>query len=230
MKQRIIIVSTSPIPYGENITIPLSEKLPLPIRIGISFNRVLKTLREKEGGLNYDYIFKVDGDVKLPKDYLSNLLSKNVPLAGIGYAFLIKKEFFDKVLREYPVNMCDDGYVFARSAAAIGAMPPPYNGASTPLSFPSACNFHRFFHYGIEHYKWGDSLIVLLLSSLVFMVKKPSSFRVLLKPSIFCIVGYIFAWLTKRKKYCWWQQYNAVRVGTYSRRITRLQRKLRPQT
>jgi hypothetical protein len=72
--QEVYVVSAKPICIENNLVIQVSQSLPVPIRIGLSIRIALKKINVK----SYTHIFKVDGDIKLPLDYLSNLLNKKL--------------------------------------------------------------------------------------------------------------------------------------------------------
>jgi hypothetical protein len=72
----------------------------------------------------YEYLFKVNGDVVLPRDYLKSIISLNPLLAGYGQAMLISTKFFRVVLNGvYPTNYCDNSYIMAMAIAIAIFLP-----------------------------------------------------------------------------------------------------------
>ena len=190
--------------------------MPVPIRVGLSLNLALKRISLH----GYSHIFKVDGDVELPEDYLANLLAKSSPVAGAGCAFVIRRDFFEKVFGVYPINLCDDGYILAKATAFMGKIPPVYDGEKCNLRFSFSSNFSRIFYYGIEHYKWGDYLLVIVLNHLVSVFKRKESPLVVLKRMVFYATGFIYARLKNVRKYEWAESYRKVRKISFLSRIT----------
>lgn len=205
VNQDIFVISAKPLAIEKNIIIPMPQTLPLPIRIGLSLNYALKTLNLHK----YSHIFKVDGDIKLPQDYLSNLLEKNVPIAGRGAALLISNHFFMKHLSgKYPINYCDDGYITALSIS-LGYWPPEYDGKGFLKIPPIGHFFEREYYYGFEYYKWGFPLKLLMLFSLISLLEnREKNFKCFL----FNIAGYISAFIKGEERYKWWKNYAYVRT------------------
>ncbi|MEM0345921.1 MAG: hypothetical protein QW189_08395 [Thermofilaceae archaeon] len=210
--QDVYVVSASPVPVENNIVVPVPQSFPLPIRIGVSINKAL----ERIGTRGYTHIFKVDSDVKLPPDYLANLLSKGKPVAGRGGALLISMGFLRKILGgKYPVNYCDDGYVAAVSVAH-GWWPPEYDGESHPL-YPVIHQHLREYAYGYEYYKWGLPLSLFILIAPVLLATGQRDLR-----SLMCnIAGYLSALLRGEKRYPWWRSYAHYRVKHFVQRAAR---------
>jgi len=203
VEQEIYVVSAEPIPIENNIVVPVPRNYPLPIRIGVTINEALRRFNLSK----YTHIFKVDGDVNLPHDYLANLLAKKAPLAGRGAAMLISVKFLQKVLKgKYPISYCDDGYVSAVSVAC-GYWPPEYDGEDL-LWFCRIYQPSREYSYGREYYKWGLPLSVfILLLPQLFVTRRRD-----LKSLIYNLVGYLSALLNKEKRYPWWRSYAYYRV------------------
>jgi len=201
--QDVYVVSAKPVPIKDNIVVEVPQHLPVPIRIGLTMNIVLRKFDLSK----YSHIFKVDGDVSLPLDYCKNLLEKRAPVAGRGAALLISTEFFIKAMKgRYPINYCDDGYISALSIA-LGHWPPEYDGKGS-VAIPIFRQPLREFSYGYEYYKWGLPFPFFLVHSffLVIFGKKD------LKSVGHNIAGYIHALLHKVNRYKWWQNYMYFRM------------------
>jgi hypothetical protein len=221
--QEVYVISAKPIYIKNNIVIQVSQSLPVPVRIGLSIRNALKKIDVK----SYTHIFKVDGDIKLPLDYLSNLLDKKTPVAGIGPALLISVPFFiDKMLGEYPINYCDDGYISAFYTSVVGNLPLGYDGDEVIGTLPNPVSKKIEYSYGIEYYKWGLPLKILLLNRLIFILGKPLEG---LKSIVYCTAGYISAVVKKYKCYNWWKDYKRFSMSPLSWKTYLLKiKKLRP--
>lgn len=200
----------------KNIVVPIPQNYPLPVRVGASVNAALKNIGDIS---KYTHIFKVDGDVELPTDYLLNLLRKKAPVAGRGAALLISVNFFRKFLRSrYPISYCDDGYITALSTS-LGYWPPEYDGEK-PLKIPwnpetvAKSITTRVYYYGREYYRWGMPLQVLTIISLLPVVKElkhPKRSLTRLIIFIYSIAGYLSALINNQVKYPWWRNYASKR-------------------
>jgi len=223
--QDIYIVSAKPIGNAKNnIVIHVPEDLPVPLRIGLTIRMALK----KIDIARYTYIFKVDGDVKLPSDYLINLINKRVPIAGIGSAFVISTSFFfNRMSGKYPLNYCDDGYILALGASTLGMLPPRYDGIGIIETSPTPISKEVEHFYGIEYYKFGLPLKILLLNRLLlFVMRNPLEG---LKGIAYCISGYLSAVIRKEKRYDWWKTYSRIATSPHSWKIyLQYFRKVRP--
>jgi hypothetical protein len=220
IQQDIFIVSAEPILIKgiqkvHNIVIPVRLEWPLPIRVAYSINAAIRLLRSKFGVKlqDYHYIFKVDSDVMLPFDYLENLILKHSPVAGIGAALLISVPFFlIKLKGRYPINYCDDGYVGALSLS-MGVWPPSYNGFGKIyiVHTPVHNNYlhEREYAYGIEYYKWGLPLVILIMR----VCEK--GFRSILTN----ITGYLRATLYREDKYHFHRSYSKIRTRYFAENI-----------
>lgn len=212
VKQEVYVVSAAPVPVENNIVIPVPQRFPLPLRIGVTINKALKRF-DLSG---YTHVFKVDSDVKLPPDYLADLLSKEVPVAGRGVALLVSVNFLQRCLKgKYPVNYCDDGYISAVSIAR-GLWPPEYSGRS-PFRFPVAHQPFREFMYGREYYKWGLPLSILLLISPVLLARRQRD----LKSAVCNLAGYLSAAVNRERRYPWWKNYAYYRTKHFACRLFR---------
>jgi len=206
--QDVYVVSAKPVPIKDNIVVEVPQHLPVPIRIGLTMNIVLKKFDLSK----YSHIFKVDGDISLPLDYCKNLLEKHVPVAGRGQALLISTEFFIKVMKgKYPINYCDDGYISALSIA-LGHWPPEYSGKD-PIIMSNIKQslkeqLPRELGYGYELYKYGFPFAFFIVYSLLLLVVGRKTFRSI----IYNIAGYIYAHLHRINRYEWWQNYAYFRV------------------
>ncbi|MEM3365320.1 MAG: hypothetical protein QXQ64_01390 [Candidatus Bathyarchaeia archaeon] len=226
--QNIYLVSAKPIGnHKNNFVVNVPSDLPIPFRIGIS----IRTLLRKIDLLSYTHIFKVDGDIKLPLDYLSNLLDKGGCVAGIGSALLISVSFFiERMMGAYPLNYCDDGYVLAFGASTLGVFPPSYDGNGIIETLPNPISKNIEYFYGTEYYKFGLPLKILLMNKLLFMLKNPIEG---LKSLIYCISGYISAIVNREKRYEWCKNYSKVANSPYCWKIYFSSRKrirpLKPQ-
>lgn len=219
--QSIYLVSARPIRlerYGirvPNIVVRTKQSWPVPIKIGFSFNVAL--LKISENIEQYDYIFKVDGDAVLPRDYLYNLISQRPHVAGIGPALLISFVFFKKLMKnKYPINYCDDGYIFAL-AISNGIWPLRYKGIGDIKIPPIVTLADREYIYGMEYYKWGLPLILLIILPLTRIYlratgrMKPYQQKSL-KAFLYNIVGYIHALIHGEKKYGFHCKYGKMRI------------------
>jgi len=217
--QKIYVVSASPIDLGRygfetsNIVIPVKQSWPVPVRVGFSFNMALRLTGEDVS--RYEYLFKVDGDVVLPRDYLKSIISLNPLLAGYGQAMLISTKFFRVVLKGvYPMNYCDDSYIMA-AAIARGIWPIlPYKDIDTPKA-PTLPQ--REYLYGVEYYKWGMPLPLLILHPLTRIYLKATgkmkkTQRKELKAYMWNLVGYIHASINREEKYWFHRDYGRMRI------------------
>jgi hypothetical protein len=217
--QKIYVVSASPIDLGRygfetsNIVIPVKQSWPVPVRVGFSFNMALRLTGEDVS--RYEYLFKVDGDVVLPRDYLKSIISLNPLLAGYGQAMLISTKFFRVVLKGvYPMNYCDDSYIMA-VAIARGIWPIlPYKD----IDMPKASTLpQREYLYGVEYYKWGMPLPLLILHPLTRIYLKATgkmkkTQRKELKAYMWNLVGYIHASINREEKYWFHRDYGRMRI------------------
>lgn len=221
VKQKVYVVSASPLNLSKydfeltNIVVPTRKSWPVPIRVAHSFNTALKL--SQENIYEYDYLFKVDGDVVLPPDYLAYLTSSKPIVAGFGPALLISTRFFKCALREtYPINYCDDGYILAL-AIAIGSWPIPYYDPSK-IGIPEIrTQTDREYIYGIEYYKWGTPLPLLIILPLTrvylkMLNKLEKTQKKELKAYIWNITGYIHAVINKENKYWFHKRYSRMRL------------------
>jgi len=220
--QDIFVISSEPLDTERNIVIPVPKSLLTPVRVSLSLNIALKQLRKIIR--NYSHIFKVDGDVRLPDDYLVNLVRKKTPVAGIGAALLISVPFFfSKLLGEYPISYCDDGYISALSIS-MGYWPPQYDGSGKLKLPPIAYFSDREYQYGREYYKWGMPLPLLLVISILKIVKgrhlKEFEKRDLRAP-LFNVAGYLSG-MMERKRYYWWRKYRDYRAYHFSKKFVLL--------
>ncbi|MHA1583355.1 MAG: hypothetical protein ACTSYM_12785 [Candidatus Baldrarchaeia archaeon] len=199
--QDIYVISAKPIHIENNLVIQVPQNLPVPLRIGLSIRAALRKINLKK----YTHIFKIDGDIKIPLDYLCNLLKKGTPVAGIGPALLISVSFFIRNMSgEYPINYCDDGYISALYTSITGKLPPGYDGDGVIETLPNPVSREIEFPYGIEYYKWGLPLKILLLNRLLFAINNPLEG---VKSIVYCTAGYISASVNKIEHYGWWKNY-----------------------
>ncbi|MEM1510535.1 MAG: hypothetical protein QW291_09235 [Thermofilaceae archaeon] len=208
--QDIYVISAKPIGIENNIVVRVPQHFPVPIRIGLSIRYALKIIDVT----NYTHIFKVDGDIKLPLDYLINLLEKNTLVAGIGAALLISTKFFlTKMLGKYPLSYCDDTYILSLGASVLGKYPPGYDGIGIIKTFPNPISKQIEFYYGIEYYKMGLSYKILLLRHLLFTLSNPFEG---LKSIVYCSAGYISAIINREERYAWYKIFSKVATQAYS--------------
>ncbi|MEM2009934.1 MAG: hypothetical protein QXV51_03720 [Thermosphaera sp.] len=219
--QDVFVVSASPIPLGEynfqvqNIVIPTRSSWPVPVKVAYSFNAAL-LITDIEVD-DYDYIFKVDGDVILPQDYVKNLVSRKPLVAGMGPAMLISTSFFKKFLKKkYPINYCDDGYILAM-AISKGIWPITYDGVGK-INMPKILTLKdREFIYGIEYYKWGMPFFLLLILPItriylrLMKAMKPYQYKEL-KAFLFNVAGYLYALSHGLRKYEFNYDYGKMRL------------------
>lgn len=223
VEQEIFVVSAEPLDIEglRSIVVPVRREWPLPIRVGYSVNAALKLLRIKYGLelKRFDYLFKVDSDVQLPRNYVAQSTSTRAPVAGEGAALLMSVPFFLTVLRgTYPMNHCDDGYIRAVSIA-IGAWPPSPKGLR--LLF-IGYDKPREFAYGAEHYKWGLSPLLLALLPPIILRTKPRGGRWRwLKAYIVNVTGYVWAAMHRLDKYDFHKSYRKMRNRYFAKRFVK---------
>jgi hypothetical protein len=213
VEQEVFVVSAEPLGVEglRNVVVPVKRSWPLPIRVSYSVNAALRILRLKHGVelRSFDYLFKVDSDVVLPRDYLARLTSTRAPVAGVGAALLISVPFFLAALGgAYPVKYCDDGYVGAKSVA-MGAWPLSHEGLRLP---PVGYDKPREFAYGVEYYRWGLSPVFLALmpfASRVLRLRPHERRR--FKAHIVNVAGYLWAALHRLDKYEFHVDYRKMR-------------------
>ncbi len=227
VRQDVFIVSAEALGLPNNIVVPVPQKYPLPVRVGFSVNVALKNIGDIS---QYTHIFKVDGDVELPKDYLLNLLLKKAPVAGRGAALLISTSFFKNFLKgKYPVSYCDDGYVSALSIS-LGYWPPEYNGGKPFKNFlrpgkHSEIDSLRVYRYGREYYKWGMPVHVLILVSLLSAIREMKDVRSLpshLRIFTYIMAGYFSALINNERRYPWWRNYASRRGHHFAAKFIQL--------
>ena len=219
VEQKIYVVSASPIDlkrYGfnvGNIVVPTKSSWPVPVRVGFSFNAALRLIKEDIS--KYNYLFKVDGDVILPSDYLASLLKLKPLVAGYGPAMLISTKFFRAVLKGvYPMNYCDDGYILA-AAISIGTWPILH---VKDIEVPEAVALpQREYIYGVEYYKWGMPLPLLVLHPLTRVYLKAAgrmkkTQKKTLSSYLWNIVGYVHATINKEERYWFHKKYGRMRM------------------
>jgi len=223
--KKIFIISARPIVAdAPNIVVPTRKEWPLPVRIGFSINVALRIINDNYGTRlrDFDYIFKVDCDVALPKDYVLFLISRKAPVGGIGAALLISVPFFIKALKaKYPISHCDDGYIFALSVSK-GIWPESYH-AENLLVPPVIFDYKREFAYGVEYYKWGLSPVMLLMVLILsrFVGLRPHEKRSI-KAHIHNIAGYMWAFLHRVEKYHFWRDYRRMRNRHFAEKVLKL--------
>jgi hypothetical protein len=213
VEQEVFVVSAEPLSVEgvRNVVVPVKRSWPLPIRVSYSVNTALRILRLKHGVelRSFDYLFKVDSDVVLPRDYLARLTSTRAPVAGVGAALLISVPFFLAALGgAYPVKYCDDGYVGAKSVA-MEAWPSSHEGLRLP---PVGYDKPREFAYGVEYYRWGLSPVLLALmpfASRVLRLRPHERRR--FKAHIVNVAGYLWAALHRLDKYEFHMDYRRMR-------------------
>ncbi|MCE4615182.1 MAG: hypothetical protein F7B60_06615 [Desulfurococcales archaeon] len=227
--QDIYIVSAEPVDGLNNIVISPPKGYQVPIRVSISLNKALAYLvRNGTRLIDYDYIFKVDGDALLPVDYLENLLRKQPLLGGSGQAMVISTRFFMGALKGlYPIKYSDDGFVFSRGIA-LGIWPEEYKGLGPGVIVPrNEENIRkRGFIYGIEYYKWGTPLQFLLVWIVVSLLKRFMAFNRRNNQNdkgisnwIWNLSGFIYAAINGVEKYRWSIYYKKYRVYHFLRKI-----------
>ncbi|MEM1596022.1 MAG: hypothetical protein QXS24_02590 [Desulfurococcaceae archaeon] len=221
VSQDIYVISAEPIDlwnYGfriSNVVIPTKSTWPVPIKIGYSFNAALVKINKEID--RYDYVFKVDGDVILPKDYLINLASRKPHVAGIGPALLISTVFFKKLMKnKYPVTYCDDGFIFAL-AISKGVWPLHYTGGGDVIIPPIITLKDREYIYGVEYYKWGLPPILLVIHPItriyLKITRKMKEYqRKNLRAYLYNAVGYVHALIHNVKKYEFSREYGKMRI------------------
>jgi hypothetical protein len=219
LEQDVYVISAEPIPIENNIVVK-PPQAPVPVRIGVTVNVALKKINIEK----YTHIFKVDGDNLLPRDYLKNLLLKDAPVAGIGCAMLIKMDFFLKVMHgKYPVNYCDDGYIFALSMS-LGFPAPIYSGAEKVFSpWSQFCiSKERTIGYGGEYWKWGLGWVphIFCFASLLLYYAKRGSVNGL-RIWIWETVGRIRALVEREEKYFFSERYSRIKNNLAARKLWR---------
>jgi hypothetical protein len=213
VNQEVFAISAEPLGVEglRNIVVPVKRDWPLPVRVSYSVNAALRILRIKHGIKlrEFEYLFKVDSDAMLPRDYVVRLASTRAPVAGIGAALLISVPFFLTVLGGvYPMKHCDDGYVSAVSIA-IGVWPPSHEGLRLP---PVGYDKPREFAYGVEYYRWGLSPLLLALMPFASrMLKLRPHERRRFEAHMVNIAGYVWAAVHRLSKYNFHRAYRKMR-------------------
>ncbi|MEM3695961.1 MAG: glycosyltransferase family A protein [Candidatus Bathyarchaeia archaeon] len=211
VRQDVIVVSAKKIEVSNNFVVEVPQSYPLPVRVGLSINRALKVYWNCE---KYDYLFKVDGDVLLPQDYLLNLMSKNKPIVGAGCAMLIEAEFFKTQFgSKWAVTYADDEYMKAY-AFAMGFINELWEKDDLGISFKYRPPLSRAYIYGKEYYKYGAPIWFMCLrviASIRNRIKKLAT-CIPISHSIYSFGGYVS--MLGTKKYEWHDD--------YARRLTKL--------
>lgn len=224
VKQDIYVVSADPIRLEglalpvRNLVVPVKSTWPVQIRVAYSFNVALLLLRKRGISLeDFDYIFKVDGDVRLPEDYLYNLISQKPLAGGFGAALLMSTKFFKHILGgRYPINYCDDGYIIAYAIALSGWIA-NYTGKGS-IEIPLVATIpEREFVYGIEYYRWGlpIPILILLPISRIYLkiTKRMKKHQVKpIRSYAYNFAGYLRAALLNIKKYEFHRNYKIMRL------------------
>ena len=214
--QDIFVVSAEPIPVDNNIVVTPPRNMPVPIRVGYSINKALFYLRRKGLRLSdYNFLFKIDGDVILSPSFLSSLARKGTLVAGKGAAMVISSLFYRVVLNGlYPINHCDDGFIMAR-AVSLGVWPVEYRNEKPLLFIPVQLHFKdREFAYGVEYYKWGMSFQLLLLwmtmkiiGRMMYIGRRYNPYTKKVSDWVSNLAGYTYAVIKKASKYMWSDDY-----------------------
>jgi hypothetical protein len=128
--------------------------LDVPLRVGICINAFLQW----HGYEKYKWILKIDSDMEIPKGFFNKLNEKPDDIVyGCGSVFAMSVKFFKNYLKgHYPINNCDDGYIFA-TAASYGKM------EYAPIAGRWYFSPRRALNYGIEFYKYGIPFWLILL-------------------------------------------------------------------
>ena len=231
VKQDIYIVSASSVNAENNIVVKPPKNYPVPIRVAYSINKAIFKLLKKGVKLeDYNYIFKIDGDVLLPPSYLESMIKEKPIVAGKGAAMLMSTLFYRVSLKGlYPVKHCDDGYIIAR-AISLGFWPPYGRSSSQRIYIPDYTHFKdREFIYGIEYHKWGVNLkffIIWMMASIIQAILNSGESRNSIINEVskwmWNLSGLIYAKIKREKKYCWHKSFIKYRthhlIKTYLKR------------
>lgn len=224
VSQDIYVISARPIDLYKrgfrllNIVISTKTSWPIPLRIAYSFNAAIYLLSRMGIDIDkYEYLFKVDGDVYLPLDYLYNLISQRQLVGGFGAAMLISTKFYRYFLGgRYPINYCDDGYILAYSIAVSGQIAIYRGKGSVEIPRVEVVE-DREFLYGMEYYKWGLPffLLIVLPFTRIYLKITRRMKRYQEKPLISYLhnfAGYVRAFINRDKKYRFHRDYAKMRV------------------
>jgi len=88
--------------------------------IGVRVGKAINAAIERENLNLYDYLLKLDVDIKLPSnDYIEKCLKLDVDLTGLGHFMLIRMKPFLKLLNgKWPEVPTDDAYIMQVFKAA----------------------------------------------------------------------------------------------------------------
>lgn len=111
---------------------PVDQNLPVGVRVSKSINHVLKFLDDEMGLDSFDYLLKIDQDVKLPPYWIVANAKSNMDLMGKGCAMLIKMLKFLELGGRFDVTEFDDDSLIQRFIKA-GAWVLPYNWTYPPI-------------------------------------------------------------------------------------------------
>jgi hypothetical protein len=225
VKQDVIVVSARKIEVANNFVVEVPQSYPLPVRVGFSINRALEVYWDDK---KYDYLFKVDGDVLLPQNYLLNLISENKPIIGAGCAMLIEAGFFrDHFRNRWAVTYVDDEYMKAY-AFAMGFINELWERIDLSITFEYRPSLSRQYIYGKEYYKYGAPIWFMFLrviASIRNRIKKIPAY-IPVSHSIYSIGGYISMIGTKR--YEWHSNYTKRLTKLYFQKFTSKMRRYLP--
>ena len=147
-----------------------------------------------EHNLNdYDYVLKIDEDVKLPLRFLEVNCTSDLDLMGYGRALLIKAHPFLEVMNgKLTPNNIHAGLIH-RIYQQKG-LPASWHYLLSPLLLRNESrNLRKFFFSGFDQYVFGDSCTRFFFRVAYGLLKQP-----FLLGSFF---GYLYAGLTKQQRY-----------------------------
>ena len=163
-------------------------KEPLGLRVAKSLNHALSMVKVE----NYDYILRVDADVKLPRKFIEENMKANADIVGrAGYAMLIKNQTFLQILKgRFPEVPAEDSYMNYKFWASSKKVE---NWKIYPTLLQQSVRKHFWrekFRSGLEAYKLGYEPIHVVARLRLAPLKN----------TFFCL-GYFYALLGHFQKY-----------------------------
>jgi len=130
-----------------------SMKEPLGLRVAKALNIALSRVRIEE----YDYILRVDADIRLPKKFIEENIKLDADIVGkAGYAMLIKNKTFLQIFKgQFPEVASEDSYINYK-LWSLGKKVEDWK--VYPKLLPQSVRKHFWrqkFHSGMEAYRIG---------------------------------------------------------------------------
>jgi hypothetical protein len=172
--------------------IPPDLKEHVGVRVGKAINAVLR----REDLNLYDFILKIDADVRLlSDDYIERCLKLNADLVGLGYFMLIRTRAFLKLLNgRWPEVPTDDAYIMQVLKASGYRVKPLPPGLS--LKRPGGVGSWRYYYLrGIYDLKIGFDPFHEVYA-VIHLIKSRRNFL-----PLFTLLGYFSAILKGEKIY-----------------------------